>query len=365
MSSIRVVRIVSGLWIGGVERKIAAMTVELKKLGFDVSVVCLREEGPLAPDLRASGIPVDVIRVRRRFSPAGLWRLRAHLRRLRPDLVHTHMYRSNTTGSIAAALAGVPVVVNHIHNVDTWDDFRQLWTDRLLVPLKDMFVFVSEAVRRNYTAKVPVPESLQCVIYNGIDTDRFAPHPDNPMNLAGSPRIGAATRLVPQKGLDTLIPLVHHWKQLAPDVCLYFLGDGPQRDELERRIEAEGLSASIRILGFSDRVHEFLRSLDLYVMPSTKEGFSNALLEAMASGVPCVATDVGGNGEAIRDGIDGRIVPPADPEAFDRAVQDLLAFPESMERYGHAARRRSIEFSLEKMVRRTRALYEQLVSRSL
>ena len=365
MSPIRVVRIVSGLWIGGVERKIAAMTVELKKRGFDLSVICLREEGPLAPDLRESGIPVDVIRVRRRFSPSGLWRLRTHLRLLRPDIVHPHMYRSNTTGSIAAALAGVPVVVNHVHNVDTWDDFRQLWTDRLLVPLKDMYVFVSEAVRKNYTAKVRVPDSLQCVIYNGIDTARFTPSHDNPMALDGSPRIGAATRLVPQKGLDTLIPLVHHWKRIAPDLRLYILGDGPQRPDLERLIESEGLSASIRILGFSDRVHEFLRSLNLYVMPSAKEGFSNALLEAMASGLPCVATDVGGNAEAIRDAIDGRIVPAADPEAFDRAVQDCLASPESMDRLGDAARRRSEEFSLEKMLCRTQDLYEQLASRSL
>lgn len=365
MRTLRVVRIISGLWIGGVERKIVSMLVALKHHGFDVSVVCLREDGALAADLRSQGVPVDVVRVKRRFSPTGLWTLQRFLRQKKPNIVHTHMYRSNTTGSIAAALAGVPIVINHIHNVDAWDDTRQVWTDRILTPLKDMFIFVSDAVRRNYTSRIHIPDELQRVIYNGIDTSRFVPVHDNPLDLPGSPRIGVVARLVSQKGIDSLLPMVSRWRQSAPDLKLYIMGDGPERFGLESLIAGLNLNETVRIMGFSDQVHQFLRSIDLFVMPSLKEGFSNALLEAMASGLACVATDVGGNCEAIETGISGVIVQPGDGNAFFREVQGLIESTERRSTLGSNARLRALDFSIETMFSKTAALYEELASRML
>lgn len=127
---LRVVRIISGLRPGGVEKKLTSILPGLDRRRFHVSVICLKQEGELAKLLRDQGITVDLIPVQKRWSPLGIRRLARALREMRVDIVHTHMYRSNVTGTVAARIAGIPVVISNVHNVSNWDDRRQMLTDR-------------------------------------------------------------------------------------------------------------------------------------------------------------------------------------------------------------------------------------------
>ncbi|MBN1297178.1 glycosyltransferase [bacterium] len=362
---IRVVRVISGLWPGGVEKKLLAVLPRLDKTRFAVSVVCLRETGELADELRDQGIPVALCHVRNRWSPSGIVQLRSHFRAQGADIVHTHMYRSNITGAVAARLAGTPVVIANIHNVASWDDVRQVYTDRWVSRLRDCTIFVSQAVADDYLSRIPIPENARAIIYNGVDTHWFSPDSSVSRFTDGEVAVGAAARLVPQKALDFVVRAAADPQFQKMKVHFYVAGDGPLRESMMAQAQAMGAASNFHLLGFQDDIREFYRRLDVFVMPSRKEGFSNALLEAMACGVSSVATRVGGNGEAIRDGRDGRLIEPGDYAAFRAALLDLVRNPDNRRRMSEEARQRAEMFSIEGMVHQTESLYLTLVKKKV
>jgi len=147
------------------------------------------------------------------------------------------------------------------------------------------------------------------------------------------------------------------------DWGLVIIGDGPLRQELEQQAGALGLSPRLRFLGTRHDVPELLRAVDLLALYSHKEGFANVILEALATGLPCVVSDVGGNAEAIEDGCCGYVIPPGEPGLLAERLAVLLADASLRERMGRAARERSLRFSLDTMVRETERLYLELATR--
>ncbi|HPQ41604.1 MAG TPA: glycosyltransferase [bacterium] len=361
-SRIRVVRIISGLWPGGVEKKLTGILPRLDRNRFDVSVVCLRAEGELAPALRNAGIPVDLCRVKRRWSPTGLWRLSRYLKSHRVDVVHTHMYRSNVTGTVAARLAGTPVVVSQVHNVDNWDDRRQIWTDRRMAAYRDCTVFVSGGVRDDYLSRIALPDGSYTVIYNGVDTGYYTPGQADGL-LDGRIVVGAAARLVPQKGLDVLVRAAAEPALRENGVVFYVAGDGPEREHLMHQAEKAGVSGCFKIIGFQSDIRRFYRNIDIFAMPSMKEGFSNALVEAMACGVPVVATAVGGNPEAVRNRENGFLVSPGNYNEFRDALLKMVLQPNVRKQMSHRAVETAEGFSQQRMIEQTETLYLTLLNK--
>jgi glycosyltransferase involved in cell wall biosynthesis len=358
---LKVVRIISGLWPGGVEKKLTALLPLLNRDLFDVKVVCLKAQGELAPVLAAAGIPVIEKTVLSRWSPKGLWTLARYLKREGVDIVHTHMYRSNVTGTVAARLAGVPVIIANIHNVGSWDDAGQVRTDRFVSRFRQCTVFVSEAVKRDYLKQVPLPDTAQKVLYNGVDTEVFKPgNPETEPALHGEIKVGAAARLMPQKNLHLLVKAAADPVFQKAGVHFFVAGEGPLKQDLLTCAKSAGASGHFHLLGFNRSIRDFYQSLDLFAMPSLKEGFSNALLEAMACGLPVVATAVGGNPEAVRHGVNGLLVPPDNDEAFLAALRTVLENAETRHRMGHESARIARSFSLKEMVRQTEELYLNL-----
>ncbi len=362
---LRVARIVSGMWLGGVEKKLASLLAKMNKDEFDLCVICLREKGPLADDLERAGIPVHLCPVPSRWNPIGIWKLRTLLVKEKIQVVHTHMYRANTSGTIAALLARVPVIISQVHNVDTWDYRSQIWTDRILSVFKDMTIFVSEAVRANFLESVPLRLGSHTVIYNGVDTEFYKPADDNPLKLEGEIRIGAVARLIPQKGIHYLIDVLSDTVFREKNIHAYILGDGPMRNDLEELARQKEISNRFHIMGANGDVVSFLRSIDIFVMPSLKEGFSNALLEAMAVGVPIIATAVGGNPEAIEDGESGILVPPGDHSAMRQSLMSLIDDPDRRKLLRWHARQQAQVFSQEKMIQKISSLYHTLAERKI
>ncbi|MBN1879778.1 glycosyltransferase [bacterium] len=361
---IRVVRIISGLWPGGVEKKLTALLPLLDRNRFRVSVVCLKKEGVLADSLRKKGIQVDVLPVSSRWSPSGLWRLSRFLKSEHVDIVHTHMYRSNVTGTIAAKIAGIPVVVSNIHNVSSWDSSRQMIADRFVSRIRDCTIFVADAVRRDYLSRIPLEKDYYKIIYNGIDTAYYCPSQKEPMEKENRLlTVGCAARLMPQKGLEFLVRAAAESEIQSAGIQFLIAGDGPLRQNLQDLATKLQVEKNVRILGFVQDTREFYRKLDVFAMPSLKEGFSNALLEAMACGVAPVATSVGGNPEAIQDGVSGLLVPPSDYNAFLSALKRLLSDSGLRHSIAAGSLRRAQSFSLNAMVRQTEDLYLTLHSK--
>ncbi len=359
-------RIVSYLPVGGVEKRLLAILKRLKK-NFEVEVICIHSRGKLAPKFEEAGIPVTVIPFKSRLHPISLYKLARYLRKRQVDIVHTHMYRPNISGTLAARIAGVPVVISNVHNVDHWDTNRQVRMDRMLSPWRDRIIAVSESVRRDYLEKIWVTPERVKVIYNGVGLPELPSDFDKDMvkkDLGIAPYqrvIACIARLVPQKQHKFLLECYRYIEKIHRNVVLLIIGDGPLRGYLECYSESLGLK-NVKFLDERDDIIELLSITDIAVLSSLKEGFSNVILESMASAVPLVVTDVGGNKEAITNRGVGFVVPSGDADLFKKNILLLLESERKRRAMGRTGLRRVNEcFSIERMVRDTILLYNKLL----
>jgi glycosyltransferase involved in cell wall biosynthesis len=280
------------------------------------------------------------------------------------------MYRSNVPGTIAGRLAGVPVILGHVHSVATWET-RQRIMDRLTARLRTATVCVSQRVQSDLCATLNLPPERCPVIHNGLNLALF----EAPMDRA---RVRAAlglgpeevalicvARLHPQKNHAGLLEAVASLPQDLPPWRLILAGDGSERASLQERSEALGLAARVTFLGSRDDVPQLLRACDLCVLASDKEGFCMAVVESLAAGLPTVATDAGGViAEAITEGQSGHLVRRGDMAALAERLARLIGDPAARARMGAPARESARRFDLGVMVLQMELLYLQSLKRA-
>lgn len=390
MSRHRILRLITWLPAGGIERKILAVLPRLNSDLFELHVCCLRERGPLAEQLETAGIPVHVVRFGRRWDPLALMRLRNLARGLNISLIHAHMYRANTPATVMKMFDKRIVVAAQYHNMDTWDTPWQLRMDRLLAPRRDLNVAVSEAVRCELIERLALPAEKTRTIYNGVDIREFHPVAAaerhalrERMGLPVAARLVIMpARLTRQKNQALVIGCARDILQAAPRTHFLFAGSGGDEQMLRNLAEQCGVSRNVSFLGNRADMPELLSACDVAVLPSTKEGFSNAVIESMACGLPVVASNVGGNSEVIDRGINGYLLdpPPTQPTGspggdsfagpafqgvnasqFTRFVKRLVTEDDHRAARGAAARIRALDFSLDIMVRRVEQMYMDLL----
>ena len=380
MSRYRILRVITWLPMGGIERKIVAVLPRLNRELFDVHLCCIRERGALADELEAAGVPVHLIPFKSRLDPIGLYRLRRLTRRLNIDLIHSHMYRSNTPSTALKMFDSKIRVIGHYHNVDTWETPKQLRMDRFMASHRDMNVAVSEAVRHNVVDTLGIPEELTTTLYNCVDLDEFR-------RLEGSDREAAradlglapderaiimVARMVPQKNHDLILDTAPDILRDVPHARFFFAGGGPDEEDLNARVEKLGIADRCLFLGRRDDVPRLLGASDVAVLPSYKEGFSNAVLEAMACGVPVIASDVGGNAEVIDPGENGYLLETADDPAspfgvsvssaqYPRLLKRILTDDEHRNKLSQTAWAKSRHYGIDAMVREIELLYLEIL----
>lgn len=363
-----VVRIITWLPVGGIERRLVAVAPMLRDAGWGVRVVCIREEGPLAGQLRDAGVPVDVIPLRSRLSPPGIRRLSSYLTKHNAAVVHSHMYRSNIPGTLAGKWAGCRAIFGQVHNVDSWDTRRQILTEKVVCRWRTGTIAVSEAVRRDVMEKLGLGQEQVPLLYNGIDTSLFQP------DAAARARIRAEwgvadhtvafvvpARLHPQKNPGGVIVAFKQAIEQNPgrDLRLVFAGTGKLEEELRTRAEAE-LSGRVLFLGQRDDMAAIYNGADAVVLSSFKEGFSNAVVEALSCGKPMIASRVGGNAEAVNDARFGWIHEAGDVEALSAQMSEAATRGvEGLAGMSADCRRRAEDFSIGQLIRSTDALYRQ------
>jgi glycosyltransferase involved in cell wall biosynthesis len=371
---INVLRVITWLPLGGIERRLVELLPRIHGERFNITLCCLRERGPLAERLEAAGIPVICVPMRSRLDPRGIRNLTRLMRDRHIDIVHSHMYRSNVPATLAGRLARVPVVISQIHNVATWETRRQLWMDRFLCRWRHAVVAVSEEVKREIVDRLRIPPQRCRVIYNGVEVERFNLPRKDPAALArpagagelGIPRenvvIIMVARFVAQKNHAALVRVAPRLVAQFPYITFLLVGDGPERVTIERSVRDSRLEPHFVFTGKRDDVPQLLALADISVLPSLREGFSNTILESMAAGLPVVASRVGGNAEAVEHERNGILIEPGDDAALETALARLIADEPLRRRMGEQSRSRAERFSLDKMARLTEELYLALLA---
>jgi len=348
-----VMYVIWSLEIGGAERLVVALAKGLDRRRFAPMVVCLNAAGALATDLRARGIPVIALHKGHGVDLRALWRLMRIMRRLKPHVVHTHLWGANVWGRIAARFAGVPTVVTTEHSVDTWKPSWYFVIDRWLARWTTGLIAVSHQVQAFYESQ-GVGRGRWQVVYNGVDLEGFQPRKRNGVYRAlginrYEPVVGFLGRLVPAKAPELFVEAVARAAREIPSLKAVIVGEGPLRDRLEAGLKRFHLERRVILTGARQDIPELLAGMDALICSSEREGFSMAVLEAMAAGVPVVATDVGGTRELIESGVSGVLVPAHQAQALGEHLIALLNNPARTAAIREAARRRVTEqFSLHK-----------------
>lgn len=348
----RVGLIIGQLSIGGAEGQLRELALRLDRSRFEPRVYCLADTpGDLRPEIEAAGVPVRVV------GSAGLARARrlaAALREDRIDLAHSWLFLANSYAA-AARLLGVhaPLVTSArncksqglLHDAANVAAFR----------LSRLVVANSAAVRDYIVSHYRAPADRIRVVRNGVDTERFRPAPGRD----GEQRtvVGAA-RLVEQKNPWLFVHAAARIARAVPNVRFVLAGEGPLRAPIEAWVRGQGLADRIELPGGRREIERLLSEADVFWLTSSWEGSPNALLEAMASGLPVVATDVGGTRELFDDGRQGFLARAGCVEDFVEFGGRLLGDADLRSRMAAAARARAVEFSMDRMVAAMQDVYE-------
>ena len=365
------------LWAGAEVQLLSLMRYLARLPGFECSVI-LFNEGRLAEELRKLPVSLTVIS-EQTFSPMGIaYRLAKALRKIRPDVIHTHKYKDSFIGTLVARSLGIPYVVRVVHGLP--EPFMGLRNakmvaytaaDRLMTGwLVDRVVAVSSDIERVLIGLYG-SNRVSC-IHNGIDlaavrvtTSREALRrkwqiPEDAVV------IGTVGRLVPVKGHAILLDATRILQASIGNVALVLVGDGPLRKDLEANAKRLGLEKSVIFAGQQDQSYDFMNMMDVFVLPSLHEGIPMVVLEALALQRPVVATRVGGIPEVIEHGQTGFLAEPSDASSLARLLQRLVEDLPMAVSIGKAGRTRVEEkFTARTMAGKTAELYEQVLSKEI
>lgn len=351
---------------GGVAHQVGILAQELRAWGLPVGVAC--SPGLLSNRLRGSGIETHELPLVRQASPrkdlSAIRALRKIIRRDGYSLVHAHSAKAGVVGRVAALLAQVPAV----YTPHAWSFLvaegkfeRRVYVavERLFASLTRRIICVSKGELELGRRVVGVGVEKLRLVPNGVTAPPTIRARDGEQVVVGS-----ICRLTRQKGVTYLVQAAEAVRrERGSGVRFSVAGDGPDRGPLEAEIIRRGLRNGFELVGTVDEPWDYLSSLDVFVLPSLWEGMPFVLLEAMAAGLPVVATNVGGVRDVISDDTLGAIIPPADADALTEAILNYVEHPELRRSVGAAARERILrEFGRERMVEGNLGVYAEVSS---
>lgn len=408
---IKILHILNSLQIGGLENGVVNLINHLDNCKFEHAICCIESSGPMADRIIPKDVKIYEIKKNGRdyFLPLKLMKL---IRQVRPDVVHTRNW-ATIDGVIGARLAGVKRIVHGEHGREATDptgaNNARKKIRKILNPWIPCFVTVSEDLKRWLINDVGIPSAKVTQIINGVDTGRFRPAADKAAAKAKagfSPDsfvIGTVGRLDPVKDQKTLIrafaglsatdpinedhypvtaampvsssgdvggrvrdvtdlPLMIRASLPLPSPALLIAGSGPEEKNLKGLARELGIADKVYFMGERTDVPEVLQVMDVFVLPSIAEGISNTILEAMACGLPVVATRVGGNAELVDDGKSGVIFRAGDDTGLAATLFSYMDNRSLLEAHGLSARQRAKDlFSLSRMVKAYDKLYRSVV----
>jgi glycosyltransferase involved in cell wall biosynthesis len=371
----KILFVIGSLGRGGAEHQMVMLIGGLVHRGWKCKVFVLDDTGPLRACLREIGVPTHNVEFAGKTTRIGsvLTVLRAPLHlawiaiRWRPDVMHAYLPLTNVIGAVAGRLAFVPLVITSRRALGTHQNCRPYWPlfDRMANTLSSVVTCNSLAVGLDTIRRDGIDRAKLVLIRNGLAFDEFDDIGDREAIRAGFGvdrgvvAIATVGNLIPYKGHSDLLDAIARLRPDAPAPKIFLIGrDDGIGAELKEKARQLGIGENVVFLGARNDVPRLLSAMDLFVLPSHEEGSSNALLEAMATGLPIVATDVGGNAEALDNGRLGTLVPPRDPTALASAIEMLLDDMETgTVRAREAAKYVRANYSADSMVRSHIMLY--------
>jgi glycosyltransferase involved in cell wall biosynthesis len=363
--------VTTGLDFGGAETQVRDLALAFKARGLSVGVVSMLPPVAYQDDLSSAGIHLWSLDMKRKWpDPRMVWRLGNVVRQFRPDIVHSHMIHANLLARVSHEVdwRKIPLVCT-AHSVSEGGRLR-MYAYRVTDRWASITTNVSQAGVDRYVAAGAAPARRIVYMPNGVDTARFFPDDERRKATrstlaiaADRPTILAVGRFVEAKNHAGMLRAFACVMRTRPNALLVLAGQGPLLDETRELAQTLHLGDSVRFLGIRSDTPDLMRASDLYLMSSLWEGLPIVLLEAAASGLPAVATDVGGIATAVLDGISGRIVPPNDDAALAAAVTEVLDLSQEARRsWGSEARGLAqSSFSLEAVVDEWLDLYASLM----
>lgn len=373
----KVIHIIGGGEFGGAEQHILSlMEFFSSKPGMDAQVATFYD-GLLADTLRQRGKTVHIIPQAGRFDVKLYARLQSLFREERPDIIHTHGVRANFFSRLAGRKAKGSHIVTTVHSILKHDYpkpgeyFMAHWMERVTLSMSNHFIAVSGAVKEDLI-RFGVAKNKITVIHNGIPVESYLPSPilDEERKKVregwGIPEeailLLTVARLVPVKGLEDLIEGFSIAAKADLRLILLIVGDGPEREALERMARERGVAEKVLFAGFRQEIPAYLAAADIYLNTSISEGLPLSLMEAMAAGKPVIVTEVGGMKEMIENGRTGFFIPPKSSEEVSKRILHLAEDEMLRHTLGEKARTHAIShFSVEAMGEATYQLYQSIL----
>lgn len=371
---LRVLFLIDSLGHGGAEHLLAAYLRHFPDLNVTAEVCALQERSgnPLAEPIRRLGVPVHTLGVTRLRQRDAYPRVGRAVDAAKPDLIHAQLEFATILGGLAAHRRSIPMI-STLHTIGKPDPLTrealrfglEAWALRRFT---DRVVAVSEFARRQYLTDLGLSDDRVVTIHNGIEIGRFQSTPDvgtaARSDLGIPPDVPLAVTVAvlrPPKGIDDMLAAMPEVLECQPDLHYLIVGEGPARHDLERLVSEHGLDERVIFAGNRSDVPRMLAAADVFVLPSHTEALPTAVAEAMAAGLPVVATRVGGIPEMV-DRKTGILVEPGDQHGLALAVGDILAEPDRGRELGErGAQRAEQDFDIRRQTRRLVDEYRQLV----
>ncbi len=371
-----IVHVIHRLGTGGLENGLVNIINRMPPGRYRHAIICLKDATEFSQRIQRGDVRIICLHRKDGHDFAMFANLFRLLRELKPDIVHTRNLAALEC-QLPAWLAGVR---HRVHGEHGWDVFdpggtnrKYQWLRRVFRPLVHRYIPLSLQLKDYLTAKVGIPEHKIRLICNGVDTEAFHPAQGGKLGIEACPfpnseqliLFGTVGRMHGVKDQMTLVKAFLQLLQIMPQAKssarLVMVGEGPLRQQALDVLQEAGIGDLAWIPGERTDVAAVLRGLDVFVLPSLAEGISNSILEAMATGLPVVATAVGGNPELVVDGVTGRLVESGNPLAMANALVEYLGNRVLIKSHGMAGLHRATErFSLDAMVGRYLAVYDEL-----
>ncbi|HEX9654876.1 MAG TPA: glycosyltransferase [bacterium] len=367
-SPINVLQLIEGLSFGGAETKLLELIARMDQSRFRTVVCSLGMGDRIKSKFDQLNVKFVSFKRRGRIDPKIIWDVAKLIRDEKIDVVMTTLFYADVVGALARAISPAKAVFSwETISAPEWLQRHRLLAYRFAMRYCDKVVSVSNATADWLIEKRGVHRDKVMVIPYGVDLSLYhvGRNPALKASLgipAESPVVGVVARLHPQKGHRYLIEAARSIVASHPKVHFVFVGDGEMRPELEKQVHKHHLKEHFHLLGFRDDVKDLLKTFDIFVLPSLYEGLPNVVLEAMATGLPVVATAVDGTAELIVDNETGFLLPPKNPPELASKIVFLLDDAGRRKRFGVKGRERvELNYSLEKQVNSFQKLFEGYV----
>ena len=348
------------VWRGG-QAQLLTLVKGLHQRGHKIQLIC-QPQTLLQARAVELGISTHTMSIRNDVGLISLIRLIASLRKLRPEILVFNTPRPIFIGTVASRFAsvGARVIFRRVNfplRKNALTRFKYTWGI-------DCIVAISESIRLQLEVS-GIPSSKIRTIYEGMDLSLYPKNAEGSKSASGKPMVvGTVAHLSPEKGIHYLIEAASLIPDVQTKLRFVVVGEGTCLPEIKALAQKKGLENVFRFAGFHSDTSRFMKTFDIFALPSLSEGLSSAILEAMATSLPIVATEVGGIPELVKNGDNGLLVPPADPKSLSLAIQHLADHPEESRRMGLSGRKRMEEqFTLERKITETEQLCSALLKK--